>query len=282
MFPTQANTQGQTKAAGRTAASLQEKIAKLEPGKVLDVSKITPTGTGVTSIKRPTTTKSTKYGGPTLPIVSADMEHYLIAIDQLPGGRAQYAAEIESVQAKFANGPRSPKSPKTVAALALPGKPFPGALPVPTVTIPFPTGKSPVLPTASKGKTSPILAVPIIPAMPTTATIQIPTLLNQQVPKPAAPTMQFLTLTPQPPATTAPFPTTVKTIPTVTLLPNKVTPLVPTVGTTTPTAGIPTPMPTAPFPTGNGANFLRGDLKFDFDEDSDEEEDDDDDDDDDE
>lgn len=93
---------------GRTT-SLSDRLSKLESGKVLDVSKLTDKGTGAVSIKKPTTSRSTKYSGNVLPIVSADLEHYLMAIDQLPGGRASYMSEIKAFQENMAAGPRSPK-----------------------------------------------------------------------------------------------------------------------------------------------------------------------------
>ena len=118
------NIQGvQNKPRGRTANSLDEKLAKLQPGKVLDVSKITPTGTGVTTINEPKTTKSTKIWVGNLRIASSDLEHYLMAIDQLEGGRTKYANNIAEFNSRLSS-PSSPTkasiSPKTNNQYSIP------------------------------------------------------------------------------------------------------------------------------------------------------------------
>ena len=94
--------QSQTKTRGRASSSILERISRLQPGKVLDVSKMTPTGTQAVIVNRPATSRSTKIMGDTLPIVSSDLEHYLMAIDMLPGGRQRYAADIQAFKSRMA------------------------------------------------------------------------------------------------------------------------------------------------------------------------------------
>ena len=101
----------------RATKSLYERLTGLDQGKVLDVSKLEPDGTGARTIDPPT--RSRKFGSPDLPIVSADLEHYIMAINMLPGGQTQYATQIEYVRQLFERG-RAP----TTAMLAVPGTQF--------------------------------------------------------------------------------------------------------------------------------------------------------------
>jgi len=170
-------TQDQSKSGGRVATSLQDKLAKLNPEKVLDVSNITPTGSGVVTIKRPTTKRSTKHGGPTLPIVSSNLEHYLMAIDMLPGGRTKYASEIQAVQLKLSNAPRSPGVKTSLSQKISPVTmtPYSATTPIiPTLQGVTFAKPSPVIPPTVQGMTlpkpSPVIP-PIVPAQPTVSTI---------------------------------------------------------------------------------------------------------------
>lgn len=82
--------------------NVQSRVNKLledpKMTKVLDVSKLTNTGTGASTIKRPSTSRSTKFMGDKLPIVSADIEHYLLALDMLDGGQEAYINEIAAFE----------------------------------------------------------------------------------------------------------------------------------------------------------------------------------------
>jgi hypothetical protein len=78
---------------GRHIVSLQERLDALPPGKFLDVSALTPHGTGARTIFAPPP-RSAKKGTPSLPIVSSDFEHYVLAIRMLDGGETTYQNEI--------------------------------------------------------------------------------------------------------------------------------------------------------------------------------------------
>lgn len=152
MFPTQLQ-QLQPKSRGRSPSGLLEKIAKLDVDKVLDVSRMNPNGTGVTTIKKPTSTRSTRYGSDTLRIFSADLDHYLMAIDMLPGGRQQYANDIQVFKSRLAAGPHSPKAANSPVAGGIVS--FPGA---PIVTIPRLSPAIPGVPIATIPKQTPTLS----------------------------------------------------------------------------------------------------------------------------
>ncbi|CAH6419743.1 Hypothetical protein HVR_LOCUS820 [uncultured virus] len=266
--------QAQAKTGGRTVTSLQEKLAGLQPGFVLDVSKITPTGTGVTTIKKPTTSRSTKYSGATLAIVSADLEHYIMALNLLPGGSAQYAAEIQAFQNNLTLGkPKSPKSPN----VALPTTMIPTT---PGVAIPI----IPTLPGIAANK-SPIFAIPgVVPIVTPgiTPIAQIPV----ATPKVALPTkvltpfpgtiFQTVALNPAPVAHVAPVgpitiaPTTPVGAKILTLAVNPIPGAAPVAAPKEPKLLF----PTTNFPTMNNEEFLNGNWTFGLDDDSDEEDDD--------
>lgn len=89
-----------TKTKARTT-SLMERLINIPEGQVLDVSALTVNGTGTKYIPPPQRAK--KYGSPNLPMVSADLEHYVRAIDMLPGGRERYADDITYIQQVFNN-----------------------------------------------------------------------------------------------------------------------------------------------------------------------------------
>ena len=76
--------------------SLFDKLTSLPHGKVLDVSNISPNGTGVVTRDKPSQ-RSKKYWSERLPIVSSDLEHYIMAIEMLPGGRQKYAEDVAYV-----------------------------------------------------------------------------------------------------------------------------------------------------------------------------------------
>lgn len=84
----------------RKVEALAGKIAKLSPGKVLDVSGITANGAGTRVVPQPGP-RSKKYRSPNLPIVSSDLDHYITAVRMLPGGETRHAADVEHVRRLF-------------------------------------------------------------------------------------------------------------------------------------------------------------------------------------
>ena len=118
-IPAKAPGAGAARGRGRTAEPLDTKLAKLDANKVLDVSKLNPDGTGARGIELKPNAR--KYGSPDLPIVSADLEHYLLAIDMMAGGRQHYASAVQYVQQLFA-GAGAPAAPAT-PAYAAPAQP---------------------------------------------------------------------------------------------------------------------------------------------------------------
>lgn len=87
--------------AGGAGESLADKVRKLAPGKVLDVSNMDlNTGKGVRTVTAPKTAKSGKYGSGRVPIISNDAERYVRAIRLAYGadGETAYAADIALVR----------------------------------------------------------------------------------------------------------------------------------------------------------------------------------------
>jgi len=125
------------KGKGRAVQPLIDKINNLPQGKVLDVSTLEPDGKGTKAINPPV--RSKKYGSPNIPMVSSDLEHYILAINMLPGGQERYAADIEYVRKLF-------EQVKTEIILP----PTTPVAPGPTFIVPSPT--RPILPTP-KGTT---------------------------------------------------------------------------------------------------------------------------------
>lgn len=77
--------------------SLFEKIQDLPEGKVLDVSNLKANGTGAVVRDRPSG-RTKKYGSSTLPLISSDLEHFVLAVQMLPGGQEFYADQIKEVR----------------------------------------------------------------------------------------------------------------------------------------------------------------------------------------
>lgn len=80
--------------------SIIDKIINLPDNKVLDVSNITPSGTGARTIAPPSG-RSKKYGSHNLKIVSSNFDSYLLAVDLIPDGRIIYDDDIKYVAALF-------------------------------------------------------------------------------------------------------------------------------------------------------------------------------------
>lgn len=74
--------------------SLIDTIRDLPKGKVLDVSNLNQDRTGIV-IRNRRKSKSKKYRSENLPIASYDLEHYILAIEMLPGGKDKYSKDIE-------------------------------------------------------------------------------------------------------------------------------------------------------------------------------------------
>lgn len=81
------------KKKGVARKSLQEKIANLGVGRVLDVSKLQEDGTGYKTVLMPKNIGYRFYVS-SLPMISDDLTHYLRALSQLPGGYHNYLSEI--------------------------------------------------------------------------------------------------------------------------------------------------------------------------------------------
>lgn len=151
------------KTRGRGIKSLYDKIQALAPGKVLDVSRLDATGAGARA-SDPPTQRSKKYGSPNLPIVSFDLDHYLLAIRMLPGGEQQYAADVQYVRELFN---RLRATPTTGAILTIPGVTLPIVQGIPTTAPLIPTAPgfptTSLIPTNVPGliATTPVRAQPI-------------------------------------------------------------------------------------------------------------------------
>jgi len=85
----------------RGTVSLFERVLNVPEGKVLDVSALTMMGTGARVIFRPDPKRGKKQGSPNFPIVSSDIEHYIMAMKMLPGGPTRYEEDIQYVNAKL-------------------------------------------------------------------------------------------------------------------------------------------------------------------------------------
>lgn len=94
----QAVSKGKTR--GRKLIPLDKRIKQLPIGKHLDVSALQESGSGAIVIKLGPRVK--KYGHPNLPLVSNNLETYLLAIDML-GGEEEYKVEVDYVKKLFLN-----------------------------------------------------------------------------------------------------------------------------------------------------------------------------------
>lgn len=73
-----------------------KRINELPQGKVLDVSKLEESGKG--AVKRDPPKKGKMYHSPYLPIVSSDLDTYLLAVSMLPGGEDKYIQAVNYVR----------------------------------------------------------------------------------------------------------------------------------------------------------------------------------------
>lgn len=96
---------------GRKSTALQEKIDTLPDDKIINVSKITATGTGTTTgIRR---TKTSLFVAPNLPITSNNLERVLIAIELL-GGEDEHSEDVQAAREfRWKDGGSSPKITST-------------------------------------------------------------------------------------------------------------------------------------------------------------------------
>jgi hypothetical protein len=152
---------GNVTSPGRAGAgeSIADKIKKLIPGKVLDVSNIDiNTGRGVRTLPAPKTAKSGKFGTLNVPIISNNIDNYVRAIQLAFGeqGERTYANDIAVVRQALTNtgkpnmvvplgGQRVPSPPKVIGGQLAPVPVFqPQAqlAPVPTYQ-PLQTGRVP-------------------------------------------------------------------------------------------------------------------------------------------
>lgn len=84
-----------------TTESLADKLRKLGPGKVLDVSNMDlATGKGVRTVPAPKTAKSGKFGTNRVPIISNKVDQYVRALELAYGADAQiqFAQDIQQVR----------------------------------------------------------------------------------------------------------------------------------------------------------------------------------------
>ena len=84
------------KQKGARKKSLQEKIANLGIGKIIDVSKLQEDGTGYKTVNMPKRLGNRFYVR-SIPIISDDLAHYLRALSQLPGGYQSHLPEISAL-----------------------------------------------------------------------------------------------------------------------------------------------------------------------------------------
>lgn len=105
---------------------LINRINNLQYGQVLDVSKITADGKGVVTVNAPKTNNGSKVGTANVPIISNNVESYILALRLIYGDQAdqQYAEDIAFVNDVLAYRrnissmmqqvglPQSPKSPR--------------------------------------------------------------------------------------------------------------------------------------------------------------------------
>ena len=202
--------------------SFDDRIASLAAGKVLDVSKLQPNGTGARAIDAGKTGR--KYGVPTLPIVSADLEHYLMAVRLLSGGEAKYSDEIAQMEQIF--------SQRRAAFGGPPAAPRP--IPVP-VAVPQSTIAEPML---------------LVPQEPFQAEKVYPLFSGTQKQKMFEAQRRGQNI-PQPvPTPTIPQPVSVPTIPQPVRSPSTIPQPVPT-----PTIPQPVPTPTIPQPIRSPATI---------------------------
>jgi len=180
------------KTRGRAIESLFDKIARLPPGKFLDVSKLEPSGTGTHPTDAPTK-RSRKYGVPGLPIISSNLDRYLLAIRMLPGGEAQYANEVAQIRELFARlqtGPiiTIPGGPTNTVPLITTAPRMPGT----TINIPtFPRIPGTVTVPVVQQTPDTTINIPTFPRIPATETVP-------QVPKIVMPGIPMITTTPIP------------------------------------------------------------------------------------
>jgi chemotaxis protein histidine kinase CheA len=73
-----------------------KRFKELPPGKLMDVSKLEESGKGAT--KRDPPKKGKMYYSPDLPMVSSDLDTYLLAISMLPGGADRYINAVNYVR----------------------------------------------------------------------------------------------------------------------------------------------------------------------------------------
>ena len=227
-------------AKGRKTKSLYERLASLPQGKVLDVSKLTADGTGATSIAPPTG-RSKKYGSPNLPMVSSDLEHYILAINMLPGGVEKYEQDVNYVRQMFSQLQGALLTLPTITAPAVspvvpglvpvvPGAPVatPTLTPALSETTAFSPHFAPVLQGTAIPQTEDVVPTPVYPMytkrqrakikastpvttlFPTQQTIMTPT----QTAMPFFPTQQTPTLFPTQQPARSPSVPLVPTIPT--------------------------------------------------------------------
>lgn len=80
--------------------ALEKKLTELPKNKVVDVSKITEEGKGTKTIVQPGS-RSAKRQALNLPIVSDDLEKYVLALSLMPDGIFKYNNEIQEMERIF-------------------------------------------------------------------------------------------------------------------------------------------------------------------------------------
>lgn len=131
---------------GRKSTTLQDKIDKLAEDKLINVTKITATGTGTTAvIKRQ---KTSLFVSPNLPLTSSSLEGILLALDML-GGEDENPEDYQAaLDFKWKNGTKTPSTTSTTSTKAPSKTVVPEAvLPPKTKLLPPPsaTGRKPSL-----------------------------------------------------------------------------------------------------------------------------------------
>jgi len=118
---------------GRKSTTLQDKIDKLAEDKLINVTKITATGTGTSAvIKRQ---KTSLFVSPNLPLTSSSLEGILLALDML-GGEDEYPDDYQAaLDFKWKDGSKT-ASPKTTSTTSTTSTKAPSKTVVPEAVLP--------------------------------------------------------------------------------------------------------------------------------------------------
>lgn len=108
---------------GRKSSALQEKVNNLSDDKIINISKITATGTGTVTGNKPN--KTSLFVTPNFPFTSNNYKAVITALDVV-GGHEEYPEDVEAALAHFEKKetkttPKSSRTPKTLSEKSLAG-----------------------------------------------------------------------------------------------------------------------------------------------------------------